>query len=175
VEPAAGDPELLEVEQLDQAQGDQPVEQGALPTGEDIDRAGGEAPQQGLAARGRRLAGAAGQGAIEAAGHQRQLAFEQGQHGAQIGRLRQAVTPAPLQGLDHRRADAGLLGQLAQAQAPFLPGLPQPLARLLERILGKGKGHAGGDGIPGAPQAPPQPAQPAGGRRGQGGPLRERR
>jgi glutamate dehydrogenase len=63
------------------------------------------------------------QGSVQAAAGQGQVAFQQGQHGAQIGRLRQPIRPAPLEGFDHRGADAGLLGQLAQPQTPAFAGL----------------------------------------------------
>jgi hypothetical protein len=68
------------------------------------------------------------QHAVEAAVGQLQVLLQQRQHRAQIGRLRQPVPPAPLQGLEHGGADAGVEGELAQADATALAGLAQLLA-----------------------------------------------
>ena len=174
VQAPAGQAKLLEIEQLDQPEGDQPIEQGALPAGEHIDRTRREPPRQRLAAGAAECAGRTGKGRPEAAGGQLEMAFEQGQHGAQIGRLRQPIRPAPLEGFDHRGADAGLLGQLAQPQTPTFAGLAQPAARLLEGIVGKARGAPLGSHrrpLQARPKPPHQRAEGArhGGKRSGGG------
>ena len=46
-------------------------------------------------------------------------------HRHQIGRLRESIRPAPLQGFQHRGGDAHFSGQIPQAQAALFSMLPQ--------------------------------------------------
>ena len=118
-------PLLAQVEAVDQGQDQQAVEHRALPAAENFDRTGRKPAQQRIAPRPRQQWSALGQQGIEAAGPQLQLPLNQGQHRAQIGRFRQAIAPTALQRLQHRRADAGIAGQIPQAEALGFSLLPQ--------------------------------------------------
>jgi hypothetical protein len=72
---------------------------------------------------------------IEAAGGQGQVLLDQGQHRAQVGTFREPITPTPLQGFQHRGADARFQGELAQIQPPRFSLLAQPPAHRQQRIF----------------------------------------
>lgn len=126
--PGGRQPLLLEIQGIEQAQGETGIEDGPLPAREHVDRPRREALQQRVAPLVTRVPALLRQGPLEAAGGEIEPMLEQGQHRAQIGRLGQAIPPPPFEGLQHRRADAGGLGQLAQSKAVGLPGLAQRLA-----------------------------------------------
>ena len=164
---SAGELLLLEVDPVEQGQAQPRIQPGPLPGGEHIDGTWREAQHQALAAIGR-FGVTGGQGPIQATRRQAQLGFQQGQHGAQVGGLRQAIAPAALEGLDHRRADAGGKGQLAQIQALGLTGLAQPFSRGLQPIQLFCRVERGAIGPLGPPPAT-QELSPAGGGSAQNG------
>ena len=127
-----GELALLQVQAVDQAEGDRAVEDGALPAAEDIDRPRGEALHHpgrcgALAFRG--------QGGREAAARQVQVLLQQREHGFEVGALRQSIAPAPLERFEHGGADLGLEGHLPQVQAPGFPLAFEPPAHLQQGIF----------------------------------------
>ena len=159
---SAGELLLLEVDPVEQGQTQPRIQPGSLPGGEHIDGTWREAQHQAPAAIGR-LGVPGGQGPIQATRRQAQLGFQQRQHGAQVGGLRQAIAPAALEGLDHRRADAGGEGQLAQIQALGLTGLAQPFSGGLQPIELLCRGERGAIGRLGTPPATQELSQADGG------------
>ena len=96
-DPPGGELELLEVEQMDEPEGEEGIEQGGLPACEHIDRTGREALQPAFATRSLvELPWVGRHHGLEAAGGHRQVALQQGNHRAQVGRFRQPISPAPL-------------------------------------------------------------------------------
>ena len=159
---SAGDLLLLEVDPVEQGQAQPRIQPGSLPGGEHIDGTRREAQHQPLAAIGG-LGVPGGQGPIQATRRQAQLGFQQGQHGAQVGGLRQAIPPAALEGLEHRRADAGGKGQLAQIQALGLAGLAQPFPGRLQPIELRCRAEGVAIGRLGPPPAAQELSQAGGG------------
>ena len=135
---------LLAVQSHQAQNHDNAVDDAALPGGEHIDAAEGEATKP--ASTGTTLIGYGGQNRGKSAGGQSQTLFQLRQHRCEIGTLRQAIRPTTLKRFDHRGGDPGFTGQFAHAQPfRFTPGLqgganlPQRFATLLFQVDGLGR------------------------------------
>jgi hypothetical protein len=130
------------------------VNDRSLPGGEHIDVAQGEAAQTrfgGSAAEQHRR----GEQGVEASTGQGQATLDLREHRGEIGPLWQAITPAPLQGLDHGGGDPGLIGQITKREAQFLTAPPQHQPQI-QTLLLLGLNRAGIRAGPLAGTSPPK-------------------